>query len=46
MGLGSSVPEPDDIMKRAIVLGNLTPKEVKAMFSKFRKYDKERTGND
>jgi hypothetical protein len=44
MGLGASVPEADEIMKRAIVIGNLTPKEVKSFFRKFRKFDKERTG--
>lgn len=44
MGSRGSVPEPDDRMKRAILLGNLSPKEVKSFFILFRKYDKEKNG--
>jgi hypothetical protein len=44
MGSRGSVPEPDDRMKRAILLGNLTPKEVKGFYLIFRKYDKEKNG--
>ena len=44
MGGRGSVPEPDDRMKRAILLANLTPKEVKSFFFIFRKFDKEKNG--
>jgi hypothetical protein len=46
MGSSGSVPEPDDRMKRAILLANLSPKELKSFYSLFRKYDKEKNGFD
>jgi hypothetical protein len=45
MGSSSSVPEADDRMNRAILLANLTPKEVKAFYAIFRKHDKEKNGD-
>mmetsp|Transcript_15981 Transcript_15981/g.24083 ORF Transcript_15981/g.24083 Transcript_15981/m.24083 type:complete len:341 (+) Transcript_15981:181-1203(+) len=44
MGITGSVPEPDDYAKRAIVLGNLSQKEVKKLYKIFRRYDKEKSG--
>lgn len=44
MGAALNVPDADENMKKAIVLANLTPREVRGFFKIFRKFDKDRKG--